>query len=162
MEGEFMNNIIQKWFGNETDCPKQDGMAIASSLTLDSFMGLFLIAGVSAGSALLLFFLIFLYQNREILATDDSVWQKLSAIANAFDKERDNSNSMSEEPSEGNEIQTATLFAESEASTEILPHLPLQSPEIRISDGLGASPALEGFSTTEPGTPVHENITGIT
>ncbi|KAH0666409.1 hypothetical protein KY285_027615 [Solanum tuberosum] len=162
MEGEFMNNIIQKWFGNETDCPKQDGMAITSSLTLDSFMGLFLIAGVSAGSALLLFFLIFLYQNREILATDDSVWQKLSAIANAFDKEKDNSNSMSEEPSEGNEIQTAMLFAESESSTEILPHLPLQSPEIRISDGLGASPALEGFSTTEPGTPVHENITGTT
>ncbi|XP_055829320.1 glutamate receptor 2.8-like isoform X2 [Solanum dulcamara] len=160
MEGELMNNIIQKWFGNETDCPQKDIMAMESSLTLDSFKGLFLIAGVSAGSALLLFFLIFVYQNREILATDDSVWQKLSAIANVFDEEKDNSNSMSEEPSEGNEIQTATLFAESEPSTEILPELPLQSPEIRISDGLGASPAAEVFSTTEPGTPVHETITG--
>ncbi|XP_060217875.1 glutamate receptor 2.8-like [Lycium barbarum] len=160
VEGEFMNTIIQKWFGNEIDCPQQDGMAITSdSLTLDSFKGLFLIAGVSAGSALLLFFLIFLYQNREILATDDSIGQKLSAIAKVFDEEKDNSNSKSEKLSEGNEGQTATLFTASEASPEILPDLPLQRPEFRISDGLGASPAAEGFSTTEPGTPVHETIT---
>ncbi|XP_055829390.1 glutamate receptor 2.9-like [Solanum dulcamara] len=161
MEGEFMNNIIQKWFGNETDCPRIDGMAITSdSLTLDSFKGLFLIAGVSAGSALLIFFLIFLYQNREVLTTDDSIWQKLCAIAKVFDLERDNSNSMSEKPSEGNESNTPTLLAASEASPEIFPDLPSQSPEIRISDRLGASPTADRFSTTEPGTPVHENITG--
>ncbi|XP_055832305.1 glutamate receptor 2.8-like [Solanum dulcamara] len=160
MEGENMNNIIQKWFGNETDCPQKDGMAITSdSLTLDSFKGLFLIAGVSAGSALLIFFLIFLYQNREVLTTDDSIWQKLCAIAKVFDLERDNSNSMSEKPSEGNESNTPTLLAASEASTEIFPDLPSQSPEIRISDSLGASPAADGFSTTEPGTPVHQTIT---
>ncbi|XP_055831965.1 glutamate receptor 2.8-like [Solanum dulcamara] len=160
MEGENMNNIIQKWFGNETDCPQKDGMAITSdSLTLDSFKGLFLIAGVSAGSALLIFFLIFVYQNREIVATDDSVWKKLCTIAKVFDLERDNSNSMSEKPSEGNESNTPTLLAASEASTEIFPDLPSQSPEIRISDSLGASPAADGFSTTEPGTPVHQTIT---
>ncbi|KAF3664566.1 putative U-box domain-containing protein 51-like [Capsicum annuum] len=160
MEGEFMNNIIQKWFGNETDCPQKEGMAITSdSLTLDSFMGLFLIAGVSACSALLLFFLIFLYQNREILARDNSIGQKLSAIAKAFDKEKVTSTSKSENP-DANESRTDTLSAASEASPEILPNLPLQSPEIRISEGLGASPEPEGFSTTEPGTPVHETITG--
>ena len=159
IEGDAMNEIIQKWFGNETECPKQDGMAIASSLTLDSFKGLFLIAGVSAGSALLLFFLIFLYQNREILATDDSIRKKLCSIAEVFDSERDNSNSQSTKPSEGNESLTA-VFAESEASTEISPNLPLQIPEIGISHGLGESPATEGFSTTEPGTPVHETMSG--
>ncbi|CAN4100041.1 unnamed protein product [Withania somnifera] len=158
MEGDLMNNIIQKWFGNETDCRQKD---IASdSLSLDSFKGLFLIAGVSAGSALLLFFLIFLYQNRGILATDDSVGQKLSAIAKTFDEEKDDSNSKSEKPSEGNESQTTRVSSASEASPEILSDLPLQSPDIRISDGLGASPAAEGFSTTESGTPVHETITG--
>ncbi|KAH0749364.1 hypothetical protein KY290_028596 [Solanum tuberosum] len=151
MEGEFMHNIIQKWFGNETDCPRIDGMSITSdSLTLDSFKGLFVIAGVSAGSALLIFFLNFLYQNREILATDDSIWKKLSAIAKVFDEEKNNSNTMSENPSEGNESQTTTLFAESEASPKV---------EIRISDRLEASPTAEGFSTTEPGTPVHEIVT---
>ncbi|KAK4719096.1 hypothetical protein R3W88_017434 [Solanum pinnatisectum] len=159
MEGEFMNNIIQKWFGNETDCPRIDGTSITSdSLTLDSFKGLFVIAGVSAGSALLIFFLNFLYQNKEILATDDSIWKKLSAIAKVFDEEKNNSNSVSENPSEGNESQTTTLFAEREASPEVLPDLPLQSLDIRISDRLGASPTAEGFSTTEPETPVHENV----
>ncbi|KAG5601883.1 hypothetical protein H5410_033253 [Solanum commersonii] len=160
IEGETMNNIIQKWFGNETDCPKQDGMATASSLTFDSFKGLFLIAGVSAGSSLLLFFLIFLYQNREILATDDSIGKKLCAIAKVFDLKRDDSNSMSKKPSEGNESLTATVFAESDSSIELSPNLPLQSPEIGISDGLGESPASEGFSTTETGTPVHETMSG--
>ncbi|KAL3366330.1 hypothetical protein AABB24_011151, partial [Solanum stoloniferum] len=160
IEGETMNNIIQKWFGNETDCPKQDGMATAASLTLDSFKGLFLIAGVSAGSSLLLFFLIFLYQNREILVTDDSIGKKLCAIAKVFDLKRDDSNSMSKKPSEGNESLTATVFAESDASIELSPNLPLQSPEIGISDGLGESPASEGFSTTETGTPVHETMSG--
>ncbi|OIT19159.1 PREDICTED: glutamate receptor 2.9-like [Nicotiana attenuata] len=159
MEGEFMNNIIQKWFGNETDCPEKNGMVITSdSLTLDSFKGLFLIAGVSAGSALLTFLLIFLHQNREIFATDDSIWQKLSALAKVFDEVRDNSNVKSEKH-EANESQTATQLSATAAYPDILPNLASQSPEIRISDGLDASPAHEGFSTPEPGTPAHETIT---
>ncbi|KAH0666406.1 hypothetical protein KY285_027612 [Solanum tuberosum] len=67
---------------------------------------------------------------------------------------------MSKKPSEGNESLTATVFAESDASIELSPNLPLQSPEIGISDGLGESPASEGFSTTETGTPVHETMSG--
>ncbi|KAM3233004.1 hypothetical protein P3L10_018363 [Capsicum annuum] len=117
---------------------EKDAVSIISdSLVLDSFKGLFLTAGVSAGSALLIYVFIFIYQNREILATNDSIGQKISAIAKAFDEEKDNSNSKSEN-AEANESQTATLFAASEASSpEILPDLPFQSPEIRISDGLG-------------------------
>ncbi|XP_009777350.1 glutamate receptor 2.8-like [Nicotiana sylvestris] len=159
IEGEFMNNIIQKWFGNETDCPEKNGMFITSdSLTLDSFKGLFLIAGVSAGSALLTFLLIFLHQNREILATDDSIWQKLSALAKVFDEAKDNSNVKSEKH-EANESQTATQFSATAAYPDTLLNLASQSPEIRISDGRGAFHAHEGFSTPEPGTPAHETIT---
>ncbi|KAM3308291.1 hypothetical protein P3S67_010035 [Capsicum chacoense] len=117
---------------------EKDAVSIISdSLALNSFKGLFLTAGVSSGSALLIYVFIFIYHNREILATNDSIEQKISAIANAFDEEKDNSNSKSEN-AEANESQTATLFAASEASSpEILSDLPLQSPEIRISDGLG-------------------------
>ncbi|KAM3308295.1 glutamate receptor 2.8 [Capsicum chacoense] len=148
-QGEITKNKIQKYSENETDCPQNNGTT--DSLTVDGFKGLFLIAGVSAGSALLIFFLIFLYQNRGILATDDSIGQKLSAIAKAFDEEKHKSNSVNEES------QAATvLFAASEVSPIILPDVPSQSLEIRISDGLGASPADEGSSTTEPATPDHE------
>ncbi|CAN4098064.1 unnamed protein product [Withania somnifera] len=147
-----------KDYRNEKDCPQNDGTH--DSLTVDSFKGLFLIAGVSAGSALLLFFLIFLYQNRGILATDDSIGQKLSAIAKAFDEAKDNSNSMSEKPEANEESQLArVVFAASDASPEILPDVLSQNLEIRISDQLGASPVDEGFSTTEPATPVHGTIT---
>ncbi|XP_049363385.1 glutamate receptor 2.8-like [Solanum verrucosum] len=156
--GEFMKNGIQKYTRNDTACPQNNGTS--DSLTLDSFKGLFLIAGVSAGSALLIFFFIFLYQNREILATDDSIQKRLAAIAKVFDEEKDNSNSKSEKPEANEESQTSTiLFTASEASPEILPDLPLQSLEIRISDGLGASPADEGFSITEPATSANETIT---
>ncbi|KAH0659058.1 hypothetical protein KY285_029278 [Solanum tuberosum] len=156
--GEFTKNGIKKYSRNDTDCPQNDGTS--ESLTLDSFKGLFLIAGVSAGSALLIFFFIFLYQNREILATDDSIQKRLAAIAKVFDEEKDNSNSKSEKPEANEESQTSTiLFVASEASPEILPDLPLQSLEIRISDGLGASPADEGFSITEPATSANETIT---
>ncbi|PHU14980.1 hypothetical protein BC332_16185 [Capsicum chinense] len=150
MEGKFMNDAIQRYFGNETDCEQKDGMAIASdSLTLDSFKGLFLIAGVTAGSALLIFFLIFLYQNREILTTDDSILRKLSAIAKVFVEEKDKCSSL-EILDDGAKSQPTTPFA---ASPETLPNLPSQSPERT------ASPPYEGFSTTEPGTPVQEPVT---
>ncbi|KAJ8560147.1 hypothetical protein K7X08_004205 [Anisodus acutangulus] len=154
MEGGYMNNGQQKYFGNETDCPQKDGMDITSDgLTLDTFKGLFLIAGASAGSALLIFFLIFLYQNREILATDDSMRHKLSAIAKVFNEEKEKPNSKSEMLGEGNESQMNILFAASAASPETLPYLPSQSLERT------ASPPYEGFSTTEGGTPVQEPIT---
>ncbi|XP_010322804.1 glutamate receptor 2.8 [Solanum lycopersicum] len=156
--GQFAKRGIQKYSSNETDCSQSNGTS--DSLTLDSFRGLFLIAGVSAGTALLIFFLIFLYQNREILATDDSIRKKISAIAKVFDEEKDISNSKSGKPGCNEESQTATvLLAASETSPEILPNLPSQSLEIRISDGLGESPAHEGFSATEPATLVHETIT---
>ncbi|WMV34949.1 hypothetical protein MTR67_028334 [Solanum verrucosum] len=86
--------------------------------------------------------------------------KRLAAIAKVFDEEKDNSNSKSEKPEANEESQTSTiLFTASEASPEILPDLPLQSLEIRISDGLGASPADEGFSITEPATSANETIT---
>ncbi|CAN4100033.1 unnamed protein product [Withania somnifera] len=63
MEGEFMNNITQKWFGNETNCTQQGGMDITSdSLTLDSFKGLFLNSWCISRFRALIFFIVFLYQ----------------------------------------------------------------------------------------------------
>ncbi|CAH9076979.1 unnamed protein product [Cuscuta europaea] len=88
MESESMTRITDKWFSNETDCSQQDGTLLASesdSLSLDSFKGIFLIAGLAAFSALLIFVFNFLYQNKEILASDDdSTWQKVCTLALTF------------------------------------------------------------------------------
>ncbi|PIN07668.1 Glutamate-gated kainate-type ion channel receptor subunit GluR5 [Handroanthus impetiginosus] len=58
-------------------------------VALDSFMGLFLIAGLSSSLALVIFSSKFFYQNCAILASDASIKQKLSVLARVFDEEKD-------------------------------------------------------------------------
>ncbi|KAI7732455.1 hypothetical protein M8C21_001985, partial [Ambrosia artemisiifolia] len=54
---EQMLNISNQWFGAAASCDQQNGAKVNSDrLRLDSFKGLFLIAGLSSTSALLLFF----------------------------------------------------------------------------------------------------------
>ena len=60
-------------------------------LSLDSFKGLFLIAGLSSTSALMISILRFLYENKGILASEGSILQKIYAIVRTFDEEKDQS-----------------------------------------------------------------------
>ncbi|KAJ0744944.1 hypothetical protein HanPI659440_Chr10g0393321 [Helianthus annuus] len=84
-EGKIMN-ISNQWFEEAASCDQQNrAKGNSSRLMLDSFKGLFLIAGLSSTAALLIFFFIFLYQNRHILVSRDSVSQKLAAMAKTFD-----------------------------------------------------------------------------
>ncbi|CAH2050595.1 unnamed protein product [Thlaspi arvense] len=62
---------------------------VGRSLTLDSFKGLFVIAGASSCLALIIFLSIFLCENREILVSNASLRQKLVAMAKSFDEERE-------------------------------------------------------------------------
>ncbi|KVH92886.1 Extracellular ligand-binding receptor [Cynara cardunculus var. scolymus] len=85
---EQMRNISNQWFGGAAGCDEQKGAKVTSdSLTLDSFKGPFLIAGLSSTSALIIFLLMFLYENREKLMSEGSISQKLAAIAKTFDNE---------------------------------------------------------------------------
>ncbi|XP_052181358.1 glutamate receptor 2.9-like [Diospyros lotus] len=89
-EGEKMNKILEKLYGKQQDCKMQDDIATTSeSLTLDSFMGLFLIACVSSLFALIIFFCCFLYENKDILTSNDSIWEKVTKIAKSFDEKKD-------------------------------------------------------------------------
>ncbi|PHT79232.1 hypothetical protein T459_17284 [Capsicum annuum] len=142
MEGEFMNNVLQKWVGNGTDCPRRDIMAMTSeSLKLDSFIGLFIIAGASIVFAFLIFILLFLYRCREILATDQPILQKLSALAEVFNGR-------------------AAPLAENGPPHEELPDLPLQNaaPLAENEHPLEELPDLapQIHEIAEPEPPVHE------
>ncbi|KAI3803291.1 hypothetical protein L1987_31441 [Smallanthus sonchifolius] len=87
---ERMTNITNQWFVEAASCDQQNGAKMNSGrLKLDSFKGLFLIAGLSSTSALLIFVFMFLYQNREILASRDSVSRKLAIMAKTFDMFKD-------------------------------------------------------------------------
>ncbi|KAI3775176.1 hypothetical protein L1987_49745 [Smallanthus sonchifolius] len=83
---ERMMNITNQWFVEAASCDQQNGAKVNSG---DSFKGLFLIAGLSSTSAILIFVFMFLYQNREILASRDSVSRKLAIMAKTFDMFKD-------------------------------------------------------------------------
>lgn len=150
MESESMMRITDKWFRNETDCSQLDGTFLASdSLPLDSFKGIFLIAGASASSALLIFFFRFLNQNKEILESDDSTWQKISALARVFYEGNEDSPKSTEKRSEGNE---------SVVYPNETPDNSLAFPQTIIAQSPGVFTHDEGFVTTEPPSPVHDTI----
>ncbi|KAI3671677.1 hypothetical protein L1987_87417 [Smallanthus sonchifolius] len=83
-----LDNISNTWLGQKADCSSGGSGSRSGRLSLDSFLGLFLIAGVSSTSALIIYLFIFLYENRDMLLSDASIHQKLSAIARTFHQEK--------------------------------------------------------------------------
>ncbi|CAH9098332.1 unnamed protein product [Cuscuta epithymum] len=145
-ESETMMRITDKLFGKGTECSQRDGnLAASDSLALDSFIGLFTIAGVSALSALLIFFCSFLYQSKDILKSDFSIQQKFSALAKAFYEEKEKPSKESQNPDEGN-AQTMQEF-----------HPQTPETENACSPNQNIFTSEEGFTTTEPGSPVNDS-----
>ncbi|KAL7140537.1 hypothetical protein ABFS83_09G125700 [Erythranthe nasuta] len=143
-EDEKMVKISRKWFGEEEGCPGGDRTVITSErLTTDSFKGLFLIAGLSSTTALTIFLSVFLYENRGILSSDASIKEKLIGLGRAFCQKKN-----------------VTKFKESR--NDVGMEFAAQSPAISVScdHNEGMFSQDEGFSTTEPGTPLHEIIGG--
>ncbi|KAL2243127.1 UNVERIFIED_CONTAM: Glutamate receptor 2.7 [Sesamum indicum] len=135
-EGGNLMRISNKWLGEE-GCRDSDATGKTSkSLTLDSFKGLFLISLLSSSSALAIFLSIFFYENRVLLASDASIKQKIYALARVFDEEKDILSSKASRTPRG--IPAAQSPAIS---------ISYQHEEVFSQD--------EGFSITEPGTPIH-------
>lgn len=131
---EQMRNISNQWFGGAAGCDEQNGAKVTSdSLTLDSFKGPFLIAGLSSTSALIIFLLMFLYENRDELVSQGSISQKLAAIAKTFD---DESRKPSDEVVDINKSPAISVYH--------------QEAVVFSHD--------EGSSTTEPGTPLAQVV----
>ncbi|GKD76436.1 glutamate receptor 2.8-like protein, partial [Tanacetum coccineum] len=84
---ENLSDIYHTWFKKEAYC--SETVMKSGTLSLDSFRGLFLIAGLSSTSALIISIFTFLYENREVLLSEASFQEKLSAIAKSFDEEKD-------------------------------------------------------------------------
>ncbi|KAJ0531211.1 hypothetical protein HanLR1_Chr10g0375991 [Helianthus annuus] len=127
-------NISNQWFVEAASCDKRNRANENSSrLMLDSFKGLFLIAGLASTSALLIFFFMFLYQNRQILMSQDSVSRKLAVMAKTFDVFTDeasgktNSEAAGEEPKNGSSLG---IHDEQGFSSEIRVHDTIQVLEI--------------------------------
>ncbi|XP_076942422.1 glutamate receptor 2.8-like isoform X2 [Bidens hawaiensis] len=85
-----LSNITKRWLEQKGDCSEQDSGSSSRSgrLSLESFLGLFYIAGASSTSALIIYLIIFLYENKKTLLSDIPVREKLSAIATTFQQEK--------------------------------------------------------------------------
>nr|DAD45631.1 TPA_asm: hypothetical protein HUJ06_003861 [Nelumbo nucifera] len=90
--GDTMRRIEVAWFGQQANCPDPNTLVSSddiNSLTMDSFWGLFLIAGVSSTLALLVFAISFYCDNKHQLENvdpDTSVWKKMAILAKQFDR----------------------------------------------------------------------------
>ncbi|KAH6793343.1 hypothetical protein C2S52_003820 [Perilla frutescens var. hirtella] len=84
-ESKKMMEISKKWLGDAKDCPSTDGALITSQkLNLDSFKGLFLVAGLSSSLALAICLSTFLYENRYMLTSTASKKEKLHGLTRNF------------------------------------------------------------------------------
>ncbi|KAK6912455.1 Ionotropic glutamate receptor [Dillenia turbinata] len=91
-EGEIMMKIEEKWFGQQYTCSEASSLSVSStsnSLGLDSFWGLFLIAGIASCSTLIIFMTSFLYNHRyDIMdyGSKHTPWKKFVMLAKSYDK----------------------------------------------------------------------------
>ncbi|XP_010098408.2 glutamate receptor 2.7 [Morus notabilis] len=88
-EGNKMKEIENAWFTSATACPDSSAAASSASLGLNSFWGLFLIAGSASLSTLTIFVAMFLYKHRKIWTRFDpevSLWQKIRMVSKIFDE----------------------------------------------------------------------------
>ncbi|KAJ0031594.1 hypothetical protein Pint_12582 [Pistacia integerrima] len=85
-EGQKMNEIEDAWF-KKNSCPDPSTLVSSHSLGLNSFWGLFLIAGIASILALIIFMAIFVYEHREVLKKSDprsSLWSRIRTLLRIF------------------------------------------------------------------------------
>ncbi|KAL6124559.1 hypothetical protein ACLB2K_077071 [Fragaria x ananassa] len=89
-EGEVILNIENKWFNKEGYCPDNSIPGVSSNrLGLETFWGLFLIAGVASVLALIIFLASFFYKHRHILINAEpggSTQGKIRTLLEIFNK----------------------------------------------------------------------------
>ncbi|KAK3437311.1 hypothetical protein EUGRSUZ_C01869 [Eucalyptus grandis] len=84
-EGPKMKEIENSWLGSTTNCLDSTTSVSSNSLGLDSFWGLFLIAGAAATLALLIFVVTFVKRNWHIVASSSgTLWGKFVALGRRF------------------------------------------------------------------------------
>lgn len=87
-EGDEMKQIENKWFKlKESNCPDSQARVSSNSLSVGSFWGLFLIAGIASVVSLAIFITTFLHKHRQILlGSGDSMWKRIRAIFKSYDQ----------------------------------------------------------------------------
>ncbi|XP_021824206.1 glutamate receptor 2.8-like isoform X1 [Prunus avium] len=89
-EGDKMKAIEDKWFKKTESCSNPNTASSYDTLSLESFWGLFIVAGVASSLALLIFAAMFLYEHSHILTCVDSkasFWTRIRQVLRAYDQQ---------------------------------------------------------------------------
>ncbi|KAL1217172.1 Glutamate receptor 2.9 [Cardamine amara subsp. amara] len=155
-QSKKMKGIENKWFPEKKDCHDPNNALLSNRLSLRSFRGLFLIAGIASFLALLVFVALFLYEQRHILCDDseDSLWRKLKFLFRIFD-EKDQKSHTFKNSAVHNVSSPMTHCIPSPSTLQIrpLPQSPLQTSEIELRR-VSFTPSDERFTTQ----PIHYEV----
>ncbi|XP_048423345.1 LOW QUALITY PROTEIN: glutamate receptor 2.7 [Pyrus x bretschneideri] len=86
-EGDKMKTIEDKWFKKYESCSNSNTAESSNTLSLDSFRGLFIVAGVASSLAILIFTAMFLYEHSHIFTradTEASFWIRIHEILRVY------------------------------------------------------------------------------
>ncbi|CAJ2643707.1 unnamed protein product [Trifolium pratense] len=92
-QGDKMRTIEKAWFKEAICLDSNTEISSNNNLGLESFWGLFLIAGIASLLALLIFVVTFLYQHKHIWLNNDpntSIWQRVCILVRIFDQRDSN------------------------------------------------------------------------
>ncbi|KAM7477594.1 hypothetical protein LguiA_025807 [Lonicera macranthoides] len=100
-EGEKMEKIEKAWFGKQTNCPDPSTSMSSNSLGINSFWGLFVVVGVAASFALIIFTSMIAYENKNILMRihPKDMWKNF--ITSSGEEESDGTNADSVDETTG-------------------------------------------------------------
>ncbi|KAK7311930.1 hypothetical protein RJT34_10407 [Clitoria ternatea] len=88
-QGDKMKTIEEAWF-NKNNCSETGTPISSDNLSIDSFWGLFLIAGVASVSSLLIFAVRFIHEHRSIWlqsnSNNTSTWKRMGVMLRIFDQ----------------------------------------------------------------------------
>ena len=88
-EGGKLKEIEKAWLGDQGESPSSNTQISSGSLSLESFWGLFLIAGIVSLLALIISFSMFLYKERQQIwisfDSKNSIWRRIRHALKIFD-----------------------------------------------------------------------------
>ncbi|GLT85187.1 hypothetical protein SLE2022_033830 [Rubroshorea leprosula] len=115
-ESDKMREIENKWL--KKHCTVSSTLVSSNRLDLGSFWGLFLIAGVAAALALIIFVADFLYKQRDVLrGSEVSAWKRILQVLRNFDQKYPSSHTFRQNQlTEGRRIDYIGMMGAVEAS----------------------------------------------
>uniref|UniRef100_A0A2K2A8X8 Glutamate receptor n=2 Tax=Populus trichocarpa TaxID=3694 RepID=A0A2K2A8X8_POPTR len=142
-EGDEMKQIEGAWFGKKSTCPESSSSISSNSLSLKSFWGLFLLAGLAALLALIIFIVMFVYRERNVLRSYDStasIWSRIENFFRIFIQRDSTSSTFTQsDPNDRNSISLPPMRAPSPSADSV----DAEYPANRSSASYDSSPNRE-------------------